>query len=412
MGWKNDIWIGKKVTIGADAKSRLMIRVATVSVAVSMAVMVVAVSVITGFKREISDKIAGFDAHIQIVNLDNNKSYEKQPVATLDRASLEELRRDRNIKSVSPYCYKPGLLRNASEMHGMVLKGVDADADLGFFRRTLVKGRLPELSSPDRLKEIVVSGKMAEALSLDTGRMVEAIFMQEPPRRDRFRVCGIYDSSLAEFDELIALTDIRNTRRLNGWSDTLASGYDIMLHDTKLLEHSTAHVERVVFAPDDRNLMVTDYKERNPAIFDWLDLQDTNGIVIITIMLIVACFNMSAMMLMVMARSTRFVGIMKTIGARNLSLQRIFVYRASAITLKGIVWGDIAAVALLAVQKFTGAVKLDSAGYFISSVPVTLDPLHILLLSAGTYAVVIVTQMIPTMIVSGFSPAESIKYKE
>ncbi len=129
-------------------------------------------------------------------------------------------------------------------------------------------------------------------------------------------------------------------------------------------------------------------------------------------MLIVACFNMSAMMLMVMARSTRFVGIMKTIGARNLSLQRIFVYRASAITLKGIVWGDIAAVALLAVQKFTGAVKLDSAGYFISSVPVTLDPLHILLLSAGTYAVVIVTQMIPTMIVSGFSPAESIKYKE
>ncbi len=253
---------------------------------------------------------------------------------------------------------------------------------------------------------------MSEALSLDTGQMVEAIFMQEPPRRDRFRVCGIYDSSLAEFDELIALTDIRNTRRLNGWSDSLSSGYEIMLRDTKLIERSMAHVEDIIFDLDDRELMVTDYLERNPAIFDWLDLQDTNGIVIIAIMLTVACFNTAAMMLMVMARSTRFIGIMKTIGARNMSLQRIFVYRASAITLKGIIWGDIAAIILLSIQKLTGVVKLDSAGYFISSVPVVLDPLHILLLSLGTYTVVIVTQMIPTMIVSGFSPAESIKYKE
>lgn len=411
MGWKNDIWIGKKVTIGCDDKSSLMIKVATVSVAVSMAVMVVAVSVITGFKKEIADKIAGFDAHIQIVNLDNNKSYEQQPIETLDHATLDKLKADRNIKSVSRYCYKPGLLRNGSDMHGMVLKGVDADADADFFIRTLTRGALPDLSSEKRTKEIVISGKMAEALSLDTGYMVEAIFMQEPPRRDRFRVCGIYDSSLAEFDELIALTDIRNTRRLNGWSDSLSSGYEIMLHDTGQIDRSMAHVEDVIFDLDD-NLMVTDYLERNPAIFDWLDLQDTNGIVIIAIMLTVACFNTAAMMLMVMARSTRFIGIMKTIGARNMSLQRIFVYRASAITLKGIIWGDIAAIILLSIQKFTGVVKLDSAGYFISSVPVVLDPLHIALLSVGTYAVVIVTQMIPTMIVSGFSPAESIKYKE
>ena len=412
MGWKNDIWIGKKVTIGGDDKSALMVKVATVSVAVSMAVMVIAVSVITGFKKEISDKIAGFDAHIQIVNLDNNKSYEKQPVEALDHSTIEKLKADNNIKSISRYCYKPGLLRNGPDMHGMVLKGVDENADTDFFRRTLTKGKLPDLSSRDRIKEIVISGKMSEALSLDTGQMVEAIFMQEPPRRDRFRVCGIYDSSLAEFDELIALTDIRNTRRLTGWSDSLSSGYEIMLRDTKFIERSMAHVEDIIFDLDDRELMVTDYLERNPAIFDWLDLQDTNGIVIIAIMLTVACFNTAAMMLMVMARSTRFIGIMKTIGARNMSLQRIFVYRASAITLKGIIWGDIAAIILLSIQKLTGVVKLDSAGYFISSVPVVLDPLHILLLSLGTYTVVIVTQMIPTMIVSGFSPAESIKYKE
>ncbi|MDE7133727.1 MAG: ABC transporter permease, partial [Rikenellaceae bacterium] len=183
------------------------------------------------------------------------------------------------------------------------------------------------------------------------------------------------------------------------------------LRDHTLLDKTKAEVETIVFDTD-RMLMVTDYIERNTAIFDWLDLQDTNGVVIITIMLIVACFNMAAMMLMIMARSTRFIGIMKTLGSRNVSLQRIFIYRASTIALKGIVWGDIAAIVLLAIQKITGIVKLDSTGYFISSVPVELNVWHIMLLSLGSYIVIIITQIIPTMIVSGFSPAESMKYKE
>ena len=410
IGWKNDIWIGRKVTIGGDDKSALMVKVASITVAVSMAVMVVAVAVIMGFKHEISSKIAGFEGHIHIVNLDNNHSYEKKPIATLDKRTLDRLRSVPNVKSLSGYGYKPGLLLGNNDMHGMVLKGVDSDADMSFFGRTLTKGRLPETSA-ERNKEIIVSQQMADALLLDTGRYVEAIFVQDPPRRDRFAVCGIYDSSLAEFDELMVLTDIRNVRRLNNWGDSLSSGYEMTLHDHTRLDKTKEEIEAIVFDTD-RMLMVTDYLERNAAIFDWLELQDTNGVVIITIMLIVACFNMAAMMLMIMARSTRFIGIMKTLGARNVSLQRIFIYRASAITLKGIVWGDIAAIALLAVQKATGLVKLDSTGYFITSVPVELNAWHIVLLSLGAYIVIILTQIIPTIIVSGFSPAESIKYKE
>ncbi|MDE7355957.1 MAG: ABC transporter permease [Rikenellaceae bacterium] len=410
IGWKNDIWIGRKVTVGSDDKSAIMIKVASITVAVSMAVMVVSVAVIMGFKHEISSKIAGFEGHIHIVNLDNNRSYEKKPIATLDKSIADKIRSLPNVKSISCYGYKPGLLLGNNDMHGMVLKGVDADADLSFFSRTLTRGRLPE-NGAERSKEIIVSQQMADALLLDTGRHVEAIFVQDPPRRDRFVVCGIYDSSLAEFDELMVLTDIRNVRRLNNWGDSLSSGYEITLRDHTLLDKTKAEVETIVFDTD-RMLMVTDYIERNTAIFDWLDLQDTNGVVIITIMLIVACFNMAAMMLMIMARSTRFIGIMKTLGSRNVSLQRIFIYRASTIALKGIVWGDIAAIVLLAIQKITGIVKLDSTGYFISSVPVELNVWHIMLLSLGSYIVIIITQIIPTMIVSGFSPAESMKYKE
>ena len=242
--------------------------------------------------------------------------------------------------------------------------------------------------------------------------MVETVFMQEPPRRDRFKVCGIYESSIAEFDELIALTDIRNTRRLNNWGDSLSSGYRIMLSDLDKLQECKEMVENEVYALPDQNLMVTDYIERNPAIFDWLDLQNVNGVVIIAIMMIVACFNISAMMLMIMVRSTRFIGIMKTIGTRNISLQRIFIYSASKITLKGIVLGDIIALFLLGIQHYTGVITLDSTGYFVSSVPVVINLWHVLAINVIAYLTIVITQMIPTMIISRFSPAESIKYKE
>lgn len=409
---KNDIWIGGRLLVGSDEKSSLMIKVAIVSVAVSIAVMIIAVSVISGFKSRIGDKIAGFDAHIQIENLDNNKSYEKSPVEKLPQYLIEKLEKNPYVKSVGAYCYKPGLLRNGSDVHGIVLEGIDKNSDTDFFKGVIIKGSLPPIGTKERVKEIVISKRMADALLLDTGSMVETVFMQEPPRRDRFKVCGIYESSIAEFDELIALTDIRNTRRLNNWGDSMSSGYRIMLSDLDKLQECKKMVENEVYALPDQNLMVTDYIERNPAIFDWLDLQNVNGVVIIAIMMIVACFNISAMMLMIMVRSTRFIGIMKTIGTRNISLQRIFIYSASKITLKGIVLGDIIALLLLGIQHYTGVITLDSTGYFVSSVPVVISLWHVLAINVIAYLTIVITQMIPTMIISRFSPAESIKYKE
>lgn len=399
-------------SVRESRKNRIMIRVATLSTAVSVAVMIIAISVIMGFKNEISSKMVGFDAHLQVVNLDNNSSYETIPIQNSARLR-DSLLKIPAILSVSPYAYKAGVLRNKDLMQGIVLKGVDSTFNSSFFANSLVKGTLPNLGYSS-VKEILISQKVADNLLLDVGSKIETVFMQDPPRRDLFTVTGIYNSSLSEYDNLIALTSLRNTARLNNWGDSLITGYEIYIQSFDNLMQVKKSVEEVVFSYEDakKPMMVTDVKERTPSIFEWLDLQDTNIVVIISIMIFVACFNMATMMMMLIFQKTQLIGLLSALGAKRWSIQKIFVLRSAYITFNGVVIGNIIGLSLAYIQKRWSVVSLNEEGYMLSHVPISIEWSQIVLLSVGAFFLIVLIQILPTFIVSNFSPDKSIKYKE
>ncbi len=396
----------------ASGRNKVMIRIAVTGVAVSIAVMIIALAVIFGFREQITSKVAGFDAEIQIVNLDNNNSFETVPIKA-KQPFEEELSKIKGIKGYYRYGQKAGVLRGKEAIQGIVLKGVDASFDWSFFQENLVCGKVPQIKETEKSKEVLLSDRLAKKMQLDTGEFFEIMFIQERIRRDRFQVSGIYNTSLAEFDDIMVFTDLKNIQRLNHWGDSLVSGWGINLYDTKQLKQVKDNVEELVFQseedPEESPLMVVDMEERNGAIFDWLKLQDVNIAVIITIMLIVAAFNMICITLIILLEKSSLIGILKTMGMQNKTLQQLFLYRISYILIRGLLWGNICGLGIIALQHYFGIVKLSEAEYLLSQVPISLHWEHLVLLNIGTFATIVLLQIIPTFIISRIAPHTTIK---
>ena len=282
----------RMASASSGRRNNVMVRVATLSVAIGVAVMIVSLAVIFGFKREITAKLSGFGAHVQIASLDGNaSSYETEPVSR-DQPFADYLRGIPCFGSINPYAVKGGILRGEEAMQGIVLKGVDSTYDWTPMRRSLVAGRLPDVSDTVRHKEVLLSRAVADRMEADVGDPIEMLFVQNPPRRDRFRVSGIYDTGFGELDRVLALTDLRNVQRLNGWDSTQVSGFELRTTDFSRLDRFTDDVYRAVVEHQrtdrDEPLRVTNVRMQYPMIFDWLDAHNVNAAVIITVMLLVA----------------------------------------------------------------------------------------------------------------------------
>jgi lipoprotein-releasing system permease protein len=277
----------------------------------------------------------------------------------------------------------------------------------------LVRGRLPEVGSQTRNRDILISERLAAQLDLDTASKVEMLFVQNPPRRDLYRVSGIYRSNFEEMDKVLMITDIRNIQRLNNWNNNQITGYEVNGHDIRDLNNlydlvcSTMNADSTI----NESLYVSDLKQRHRIIFDWLATHDLNALVIIIVMLIVSVFNMAAALLIILLEKSKFIGIMKTLGADNSLLKRVFIWRTVYIVIKGLVWGNISGIGLCLLQKYTGAIKLDSAGYFLSQVPIDFNWSQLVMLNISVFAVIIVCQIIPTHIISRISPEKSLRYE-
>lgn len=396
-----------------DGKNRVMIRTATLSIAISVAVMIIALSVIVGFKDAISSKVIGFNSHITINNLDNNHSYTTTPISS-DQPFIDSLKSLPQIKSINKYAIKSGVIDNNGTMDGVVLKGVSSDYDMSFLKSNLVEGELFDANDSVKSKSIIISSLLAKELGLKVGSKSRMMFVEDPPRRDVFTVTGIYDTSLAEFDKIMVYTDIRNVVRLNGWNDNQITGYEIMINDISKISKVVEEVEDIIFAEEnihDEMLMTQDVTQTNKAIFDWLALQDINVVIISVIMLFVAGFNMISMMLILLLDKRAMIGILKTMGMGNHSLQKMFLFRASYITIRGIALGVVVGVALCYIQKYTGIVKLSQSAYFMSEVPVNINLVHVLLIVLGSIIATFVIQIIPTFIISKISPDKSVNYQ-
>ena len=400
---------------GAGRSAGVMERIAVISVALSMAVMLVSIAVLMGFKREISRKMSGFAGHVLLTDIRGIHRLDATPVRRTEH--LESLIRSvPEFVSAAPYALKGGIVRTDDTVEGVTLKGVDAAYDWQAFRTWLVEGELPRIGDTIRTKDILLSRTLARRLRAAVGDKIEMLFVEagELPRRDRFKVAGIYASGMDEMDRALVLTDLRNVQRLARWQPDEVSGYEIVTADlARARAFADALEERFYLddSDDTVNLAANNLQRLYPNVFDWLKAHDVNTAVILVIMLVVSFFNMAASLLILVLGHTRTIGLLKTFGMRNGPLRRIFLYRAGFVALRGLAWGNAFGLGLFLLQATTHLIRLDPEGYMLSEVPVALEPWHWLVLNAGFLAAIVALLVAPASIVATIKPAESLRYE-
>ena len=393
----------------------VMERIAVVAVALSVGVMILSLAVMMGFKREVTRKITGFAAHVTVMDVRSVNALDSQPVRRSDY--LENLiRSTEGFVALAPYALRGGIVRTDEAVEGVVLKGVDASYDRQAFAAWLEEGELLRIGDSVRTKDVLLSRNLARRLRLGVGDRMEMLFVErgELPRRDRFKVAGIYASGMDEMDNAFVLTDIRNVQRLSDRASDEISGYEIMTRDLASADDFAGRLDRALLYDDDPatdNLVAMSVGMQYANIFDWLKAHDINAAVIIVIMLAVAFFNMTSALLILVMERTRTIGLLKALGMRNAALRRVFLYRAAFVAVRGLAWGNGIGLALCFLQRWTGLVKLDAEGYLLSEVPIGLEWGWWLLLNAGVLAAIVVLLTIPASIVSTVKPSEAIRYE-
>lgn len=386
--------------------------IAIIGIATGLAVMILAVAILTGFKQEIREKIVGFGSHIQIMNFDSNISYETTPVSDT-QSFIPELKKIPGIRHVQVFATKAGIIKTDEEIQGVVLKGVGSDFDWSYFSSNIVDGTVFTVSDTSRTDKVIISKKISDMLRLKTGDSFAMHFVQDPPRMRKFTVSGIYETSLEEFDKIYVLCDIWHIKRLNGWNETMVSGFEIFIDDFDDLQAMTEEVRDAIgyrVAEEETQFKVTSIRSKYPQIFDWLNFQDINVIIIIILMLVVTGFNMISGLLILILEKTNMIGILKALGSDDKAIRKVFIYQASYLISKGLLWGNLIGLGISYLQLSTGIISLDPSSYFIKTVPINLELSHILLLNAGTMVAIILMLLVPSQLISRITPVKAIRY--
>jgi len=386
--------------------------IAIIGIAMGLAVMIVAVAILTGFKQQIREKIVGFGSNIQISNFDSNISFETAPI----RQNQEFIPKIKNIPGISHvqvYATKAGIIKTDADFQGVILKGVGSDFDWSYFSKNMIDGSAFTVTDTAKTNNVIISKKISDMLLLKTGDSFAMHFVQDPPRMRKFTVSGIYETSLEEFDKIYVFCDIGHIKRLNGWDDDQISGFEIFIKDFDRLDEMTMSVRDAIgyqVLEDEEKFKVTNIKMKYPQIFDWLNFQDVNVIIIIFLMLVVAGFNMISGLLILILEKTNMIGILKALGSEDVTIRKVFLYQAAYLISKGLLWGNLIGIGIAFIQLKTGLVTLDPSSYYIKTVPVNLDLIHILILNAGTLAAILVMLLVPSNLISRITPVKAIRY--
>ena len=386
--------------------------IAVIGIALGIAVMILAVAILTGFKQQIREKIVGFGANIQIVNFDSNLSFETAPINE-EQNFIPKIRQIPGIRHVQVFATKAGIIKVNDEIQGVVLKGIGSDFDWTYFRSSMVDGTVFKVNDSVRTDNVIISKKIANMLRLRKGDSFVMHFVQDPPRMRKFTICGIYETSLEEFDKMYVFCDIGHIKRLNGWKDDQVSGFEIFISDFDKLEEMTGKVRDAVgfrIKEDEEKFKVTNIRGKYPQIFDWLNFQDVNVIIIIFLMLVVAGFNMISGLLILILEKTNMIGVLKALGSDDKTIRRVFLYQAAWLIGKGLFWGNLIGIGLAFLQLKTGLVTLDASSYYIKTVPINLQLTHIILLNAGTMAAILIMLLVPSKLISSITPVKAIRY--
>ena len=407
-----ELFIAKRIIAAKQYKSSIsspIIKIAIAAIALGVIIMMISIATGLGLQRKIKEKISGFNGHVQIANYeDNNSQITINPVST-KQDFYPEFNSVDGIKNVQTYAAKGGVIRTETDFEGVILKGVSQDYDWSFFKDYLVDGELLKLTD-EMSFDVLISRITADRLGFKVGDKFNTFFVKNDPNKAPnvrvFTIAGIYNSGFQEFDENYVIGDIKQIQRLNKWSKDQVGGFEVLLDNFDQLKNKGGEI----YANIGSTLNAQTISEKYPAIFEWLDLFDTNIYVILGIMILIAGINMITALLVLILERTQMIGILKALGNSNWSIRKIFIYNAAYLIAVGLFWGNLIGIAILLIQKYFGVIKLNPETYYVNQAPVYLDVGYILLLNVGTLVLCLIMLLIPSYIVSKISPVKAIKF--
>ena len=403
-----DYFISKRLFTTKEKNNnhtRPILRIVIFAIALSLTIMILFLSVVKGFKENISDKIIGFNSHISLMSYGSYESYEKEPI-NKNPELLTNLSSDNNIKHIQSFATKAGILKNDQEILGVVLKGVDTDFNWNFIENYLTKGTVFKVIDSVSINQIVISKNIANKLNLDVNDHVLMYFVQDPPVIRKFLVTGIYDTDFSDFDNLMIYSDIKIIQKLNRWNKNQIGGYEIQINDLDLLDKTT----KKVYDEIDYNLDARNIKETNAQMFDWLNLQDMNTLVVLILLFTVALVNIIIALLILVLQRTKMIGILKALGCRNWIIRKIFLFNTLYLCAKGLFWGNVIGLSLAFLQKQFKIIGLNPDAYYMSTVPISIDFVNIVLLNLSILFLCWISLLIPSIIIARINPIRSINY--
>ena len=394
--------------------SRPAIHIATAGVAIGLAVMIVTVSVVLGFKHTIRDKVIGFGSHIQVTNFMALQSTDSYPIC-IDDSVMKVMTHISGIEHAQRYAMAQGILKTDDDFLGIAFKGVAEEYDWNFIKENMKEGEIPQFSDKKASNKLLISANTAATLKLKVGDKIYGYFVGDNGvRARRFSIAGIYETNMSQFDNAMCFTDLFTSRKVNEWLDGQCSGAELAVKDFATLEATANNVvEKINRKPDhygDTMVSQTIY-EAYPQIFSWLSLLDINVWIILVLMICVAGFTMISGLLIIILERTQMIGTLKALGATNATIRHTFLWFATFVIGRGIVIGDVVAMVIIVLQKTTGMVSLDPATYYVSEAPMEINMPVFVALNVVTLLVSVVILIAPSYLISHIHPAKSMRYE-
>ena len=399
-----------------DARvSRPAVTIAMIWIAVGLVVMMLSVAIALGFKQEVRDKVIGFGSHIQVANFTRTDVYETRPVVGSDSIRQVIRQASPGVEHIQRFAIKPGMLKTDDNFQGIILKGIAQEYDTTFLANHLVEGRIPHFTDSVASGEVLVSRQVADKMGLHVGDKINTYYIEKNVRARRFTISGIFQTHFTEYDDRFFITDLYTASRLNNWKDRdLVSGMELRISPDASLEQCADEVSSVINRQTDRYgnaYLAQSIEQLYPSIFAWLEVLDTNVVVILVLMLGVAGFTMISGLLILILERTNMIGILKALGAPDLTIRRIFLYFSAFLILKGMFWGNLIGISLCLAQKYGGIVHLDPKTYYVEVVPVLIDVPLLLLLNLFTLLVSVLMLVGPSLLISRIKPVKAIRFE-
>lgn len=407
-----ELFIAKRLTASRQHKSTIsspIIKIAIVAIALGIIIMMVAIAVTVGSQKKIQEKVSGFNGHIQITNFDTNNSEITLTPISKNQDFYPNFSAVEGVKKVQVYATKAGIIRTDKDFEGVIVKGVGVDYDWSFFTDYLVEGELPKYSDKRSL-DVLLSQYVADRMQFKVGDEFNTLFQKSGvnklPSIRVFKLVGIYNSGFQDFDENIMIADIKQVQKLNKWEEDQVGGFEVFIDDFDEIEEKGNQI----YAETQSELNTETITHKFPAIFEWIKLFDTNVLIIIIIMVLVAGINMITALLVLILERTQMIGILKALGSDNLSIRKVFLYNASYIIFRGLFWGNLIGISLLLIQHYFGVIALNPETYYVKVAPVSISIFTIILLNLGTLLLCLLMLIIPSWIITKISPVKAIKF--